>query len=126
MSESNKFNSLDDQIDDNDFIIRIRPHIDKEKRWSGEIDVSIINLSQNDLDNEDFNAMMYLSKLVAASIPAMDENDSIRVAMQDVLEDYESAGNIDEEEMMDFDVDISDEGDNVVRLTFNSKTQGSA
>lgn len=126
MSESKKFNSLDDQIDDNDFIIRIRPHIDKEKRWSGEIDVSIINLSQNDLDDEDFNAMMYLSKLVAASIPAMDENDSIRVAMQDVLEDYEAAGNIDEEEMMDFDVDISDEGDNVVRLTFNSKTQGSA
>lgn len=103
-------------IDKRDFIVKITPQIEGDK-WTGEIDVSLIHSKEIDLPNEDIEQLTYLANLVASSIPVMETDEFVRetlhnYVMQMVGEEYE-----DEQEPYT---------DNVVPLTFESKTRGNA
>ena len=66
------------RILENDFVIRVRPFIDDEGEWTGEIDLSILSQPDNTLTEDDYFQLMHFTKMVAASIPVMEDNESIR------------------------------------------------
>ena len=117
---------LKKQIQDEDFIIRIRPFADDDGKWNGEIDVSIIAFPDNPMDDDDYGQVMHFAKMMCATVPIMEESKEIR----DIAHDYVMEV-IDNE--MDISVELEEEAGvektydgNIVHLNFNSKTGGSA
>ena len=109
-----------------DFVIRIRPFADDEGQWNGEIDISIMAFPENPLEDEDYGNIMHFTKMVCASVPVMEQEENIRNIMHEyVLKVLDNEMEIDVELEEEMGVEKTYDG-NVVHLTFNSKTGGSA
>ena len=68
-------------FDPNDFLIRLNPMLDESGNWSGDISVGIVTTPENNLDEEDFYQMMYLTMMVTAALPLMEDSVEFRKAL---------------------------------------------
>ena len=113
------------QIDDEDFVIRVRPSIDGEE-WTGEIDISIISQGDNPLNDESYGQVMHFCKMMAFAVPCMEGGEAIRIFfffyVMEVVENDTIVFDEDEDEGLI----VTKEDGNVVHLNFGSKTKGSA
>ena len=121
-----KKEELIEKIEDEDFIIRVRPFADDNGEWSGEIDISIMAFPNNPMDDEDYWQVMHFAKMMCAAVPVMEEVEEMR----NIVHEYVTKV-IDNE--MDIDVELEEEmgvektyDGNVVHLHFNSRTKGNA
>jgi uncharacterized protein (DUF1499 family) len=113
-----------EDIYNNDFVIRVRPTVD-ESQWTGEIDIAIISSAGNDLDDEGYGQLMHFCKMMCATVPIMEQDETIRNLVHTyVMEVVDNDTDYVLEE--DDDVIITKEDGNVVHLSFGSKTKGSA
>ena len=113
-------------IDDEDFIIRIRPSIEEGGEWTGEIDISIISQPDNPLNDEGYGQVMHFCKMMCATVPIMETDEQLRDTVHSyVLEVVDNEMDIDVELEEEMGVEKTYDG-NVVHLTFNSKTGGNA
>ena len=113
-----------ENIEDEDFVIRIRPTVNNSE-WTGEIDIAIISSAGNHLDDEGYSQVMHFCKMMCATVPIMEQDETIRNLVHTyVMEvvDKDSEYVLEEDE----DVIITKEDGNVVHLSFGSKTKGSA
>ncbi len=101
----------------NDYLIRITPEI-KNDRWSGVIGVDIVTSKHNKLNSSDDGAIMYMCKLMSSVAPMLEENDEFA----SVVEEY--VKNLDKRNERGLTV-IGKDG-NVLKLGFNSDTEGNA
>ena len=114
------------EVSEEDFLIRVRPFANDDGRWSGEVDISIMAMPDNPMDDEDYYQVMHFAKMMCASVPVMEEVEELR----NIVHEYVTKV-IDTE--MDIDVELEEEAGvektydgNVVHLSFNTKTGGSA
>jgi hypothetical protein len=117
---------LSKEVNEEDFLIRVRPFANDEGRWSGEVDISIMAMPDNPMDDEDYYQVMHFAKMMCAAVPVMEEVEELR----NIVHEYVTKV-IDTE--MDIDVELEEEvgvektyDGNVVHLSFNTKTRGSA
>jgi len=117
---------LSKEVNEEDFLIRVRPFANDEGRWSGEVDISIMAMPDNPMDDEDYYQVMHFAKMMCASVPVMEEMEELR----NIVHEYVTKV-MDNE--MDIDVELEKEAGvektydgNVVHLSFNTKTGGSA
>jgi len=122
----NMMEKLAEEVNEEDFLIRVRPFANDEGRWSGEVDISIMAMPDNPMDDEDYYQVMHFAKMMCASVPVMEEVEELR----NIVHEYVTKV-IDTE--MDIDVELEEEAGvektydgNVVHLHFNTKTGGSA
>jgi len=122
----NMMEKLAEEVNEEDFLIRVRPFANDEGRWSGEVDISIMAMPDNPMDDEDYYQVMHFAKMMCASVPVMEEVEELR----NIVHEYVTKV-IDTE--MDIDVELEEEAGvektydgNVVHLSFNTKTGGSA
>ena len=93
--------------------------------WTGEIDISIISQANNPLNDEGYNQVMHFCKMMCATVPIMEQDETIRNLVHTyVMEivDKETTVVVEEED----ELVITKEDGNVVHLNFGSKTKGSA
>jgi hypothetical protein len=114
------------EVNEEDFLIRVRPFANDEGVWSGEVDISIMAMPDNPLDDEDYYKVMHFAKMMCASVPVMEESEDLR----DIVHEY--VINVLDNEM-EIDVELEEEAGvektydgNIVHLNFNTKTGGSA
>ena len=108
----------------NDFVIRLRPHMEQEE-WNGDVDISIMWDGTNHLSQDDFFRFMHLAKMICASVPMMEDNPALRNDISDFV--YESYSTLDNDKPApQSQPEILDRQGNVVYLSFNTKTEGSA
>ena len=114
------------EVNEEDFLIRVRPFANDEGRWSGEVDISIMAMPDNPMDDEDYYQVMHFAKMMCAAVPVMEEVEELR----NIVHEYVTKV-IDTE--IDIDVELEEEAGvertydgNVVHLHFNTKTGGSA
>ena len=114
------------EVNEEDFLIRVRPFANDEGAWSGEVDSSIMAMPDNPLDDEDYYKVMHFAKMMCASVPVMEESEDLR----DIVHEY--VVNVLDNEM-EIDVELEEEAGvektydgNIVHLSFNTKTGGSA
>ena len=114
------------EVNEEDFLIRVRPFANDEGRWSGEVDISIMAMPDNPMDDEDYYQVMHFAKMMCASVPVMEEVEELR----NIVHEYVTKV-LDTE--MDIDVELEEEmgvektyDGNVVHLHFNSRTKGNA
>jgi hypothetical protein len=114
--------TFDDNITGQDFLVRVRPMMSGDE-WSGQIDMSIITSIDNNLDDESYGQILHLCKMICATVPIM-ENDEVfgDFVHSWVLENIDGEQSEEEEKA----VDITHEDGNVVRLSFATRTKGSA
>tara|TARA_R100000426_G_scaffold19841_1_gene17137 strand:- start:310 stop:663 length:354 start_codon:yes stop_codon:yes gene_type:complete len=112
-----------DKVKKEDFIIRIRPYMDKEGSWNGDIDVAIITQPENNLEDEDYFQVMHFCKMIASSIPVMELNEDFRELVHDYV--VEKVDNNTEVEVEDKPKVLNEDG-NVVEIDFKTKTKGNA
>ena len=116
---------LSREVNQEDFLVRIRPFTKKDGTWTGEVDISVMALPYNTLNDEDYEQVMHFSKMVCASVPVMHEIDELRQTVDEYVRNV-----IDNED--EIDIELEEEyvektyDDNVVHLKFNTKTKGSA
>jgi len=113
-----------ESIEDADFVIRVRP-TEVEGEWTGEVDISIISQADNPLNDEGYGQLMHFCKMMCATIPIMEQDESLRNLVHTyVMEvvDREDEDMVQDEEGLIF---TQEEG-NVIHLSFGSKTKGSA
>jgi len=122
----NMMEKLAKEVNEEDFLIRVRPFSDDDGRWSGEVDISIMAMPDNPLDDEDYYNVMHFTKMMCASVPVMEEVEELR----NIVHEYVTKV-IDTE--MDIDVELEEKSGvektydgNVIHLNFNTKTGGSA
>ena len=111
-------------FEDEDFVIRVRPSLNGDD-WTGEIDISIISQANNPLNDEGNNQVMNFFKMMCATVPIMEQDETIRNLVHTyVMEivDKETTVVVEEED----ELVITKEDGNVVHLNFGSKTKGSA
>jgi len=114
------------EVNEEDFLIRVRPFANDEGAWSGEVDISIMAMPDNPLDDEDYYKVMHFAKMMCASVPVMEESEELR----DIVHEY--VVNVLDNEM-EIDVELEEEvgvektyDGNIVHINFNTKTGGSA
>lgn len=112
-----------DKIEPQDFIIRVRPYLDDDKCWNGEIDVAVVTQPENNLNDDDYFQMMHFCKMLASSIPVMELNEDFRelvhaYVVNVVDKEYEV-------ELEDKPKVVGEEG-NVVKIDFGTTTEGNA
>jgi len=117
---------IKENVNDEDFIIRIRPFADDDGKWTGEVDISVMAFPDNPVDDDDYEQLMHFCKMMCASVPLMQESKELRELAHEYVINY-----VDTE--MDIDVELEEEvgvektyDGNIVHLNFNTKTGGSA
>ena len=113
-----------ENINYDDFVVRVRPFRDNEGSWTGEIDLSVITFPDNDFDDEDYSQLIHFCTMMAATIPIMEDNESIRDLVHDFVMnrfDTEHAPVVEQENITEVEHD-----GNVIKINFNTQTKGSA
>tara|TARA_X000001382_G_scaffold72752_1_gene50750 strand:- start:244 stop:612 length:369 start_codon:yes stop_codon:yes gene_type:complete len=117
---------IKENINDEDFIIRIRPFADDDGKWTGEVDISVMAFPDNPVDEDDYDQIMHFCKMMCASVPIMQESKELRDLTHEYVINF-----VDTE--MEIDVELEEEvgvertyDGNIIHLNFNSKTGGSA
>ena len=114
------------EISVEDFLIRVRPFSDKEGKWSGEVDITIMSMPENPLYNNDYDQLMHFTKMMCASVPIMEQIEDLRTMVHEyVLNVVDNDVELDVELEKELGVEKTYDG-NIVHLNFNSKTKGSA
>ena len=115
-----------EHVEEEDFIIRVRPFADDDGKWSGEVDISMLAFNENQMDDEDYEELLHFCKMMCATVPVMSQTKEIR----DIVDEY--VNNVIDNEM-EISVELEEEAgvektydDNIIHLNFNTKTGGSA
>jgi len=106
-----------------DFHINIRPNLNKNGTWVGDVNVSILIAEDNPLNDDDYASLLHFTKMICASVPIMEMSPELRQLAHDYVMEEESTD-------FDFKPDkkgkVIDRTDNVVTISFGTKTEGSA
>ena len=78
--------TIKDKLNLEDFIIQVKPTISSDKRWTGEVDVSVISSSDNPLCDEDYYGVLEFCRVICASIPLMEKDENLRQKAIDFLQ----------------------------------------
>lgn len=108
-------------FDQNDYIIRLSPFLNKKGEWTGEIMVGTCTTDDNVLSDFDHAQLMKLSHMMCASLPVMEEDSAVRRLLEDEVE-----RTIDDALEKDFKeikpaIEVAGVSDNVISVLFNSK-----
>ena len=115
---------MDKYIDENDFLVRIRPYKDESGEWSGDIDLSIVTLPDNDWSDEDYSELVHFATMVASTVPIMENNTDVRELVHNYVMDtldteYEPV--VEDSKTTEVEYD-----GNIVKINFGTTTKGSA
>ena len=104
-----------DNINPEDFLIQVKPMLNPAKRWTGEVDVSVVSSKENPMNDEDYYGVLEFCRIICASIPMMEKDEDIRTRALDYLKLQDELDNIKNKPK------IIDKQDNVIVVSFDKK-----
>ena len=111
----------DKYLDDEDFVIQIKPHLDA-KGWTGDVSLNIMVGKDNPLSDDDFEAMLNLTRQICSTVPLMEHNKLFRDAVE-----AEANKHLPIEDVFDIPSKptskVEKEEDNVIHITFGRETK---
>jgi len=114
------------ELQEEDFLIRVRPFANDDGKWSGEVDISIMIQPENPLDEDDYVNLMHFTKMMCASVPVMEEMPELRnIVNEYVINVLDNELDISVELEDSYGVEKEYDG-NVVHINFSTKTRGNA
>jgi hypothetical protein len=110
-----------------DFIIRVRPTLNRKHKWTGSVDVAIAPDPENKMSDEDYYQILHLCKMMCAIIPLTEGDEDLREDINDFIEkvvDKDYHNMIKEKNKPK--ANIVGVKDNVIHITIDSDTEGNA
>ena len=107
-------------IEQEDFAIRLHPKLDDNKKWTGEVIVGIVVSDDNPMNDEDYGNMLQFTNMLCSCVGLMEDDKEFRDAVYEYYEEQQK-----EDESIK-PIVVKDANSNVIRLNFNTKTDGSA
>lgn len=98
----------------NDYIVRISPFLDQSGDWTGELMVGTITTDDNSMSDHDHYQLMKITQMVCASIPLMEEDETVRQLLSDVVAET----SIVEEPVVEESTPVVDVKENVINVKF--------
>ena len=118
---------MESPVENEDFLIRIRPTFSKGGEWTGDAQVSVVTSRDNELTDEVFHGMELFVMMLLASLPVMEHDEYVRDQIYKYVENNSEECWTDNDPMLDEEVVIVErDEDNIIRLTFTTKTKGEA
>ena len=110
-----------ESIQEEDFVINVRPVLLENNEWSGDVKLTIMVGENNPLDDEDYGNMLHFVKMICSTVPLMETSSDLRdVVNTYVLEEIYGEMEIDfEPEQKESKGKIVDITDNVHSNKFN-------
>tara|TARA_R100000951_G_scaffold28622_2_gene24543 strand:- start:84 stop:434 length:351 start_codon:yes stop_codon:yes gene_type:complete len=108
------------------FYVQLKPQVDDEDDWTGELEVNILYDKRSPLKSDGFLHLKHLTELVACTIAYMEENPDFYENLTEFLMSPENCEDDHSSHEETVTPEIESIEGNVVRLSFNSKTRGSA
>ena len=104
-----------DDINPEDFLIQVKPMLNPAKKWTGEVDVSVVSSKENPMNDEDYYGVLEFCRIICASIPMMEKDESLRTKAVDYLKQQDKI------EIQKEKPKIIDKHDNVIVVSFDKK-----
>lgn len=109
-------------IQEDDFIVRVRPFRDSTGEWTGDIDLSVITLPGNDMTDEDYSQLIHFCTMMASTVPIMEHNEELRNLVHDFVT---NTFDTEHEPVVQDKPEVEHDG-NIIKINFNTQTKGSA
>ena len=113
-------NSYNRAFNKEDFVIAIKPMMDLENKWTGQVAVDITSSEKNPLNSTDYNHLFYLCKMMCSIVPLMEEDEKLVSRLDAYVKEYDIAKPEDDKLV------VTDVNDNIIKLDWISKTKGRA
>jgi len=110
-----------------DFVIRVRPSLNRKHQWTGAVDIGIVTDPENKMNDDDYYQVLHLCKMMCAIVPLTEEDCDLRDDINDFIEkvvDKDYHDMIKEKNKPK--ANIVGVKDNVIHITINSDTEGNA
>ena len=104
--------TIKDKLNLEDFIIQVKPTMTEDRRWTGEVDVSVISSADYPLCDDDYYGVLEFCRVICASIPLMEKDEYLRQRAIKFLEKEDELYNKQNKSK------IVDKRDNVVVVSF--------
>ena len=104
--------TIKDKLNLEDFIIQVKPTMTEDRRWTGEVDVSVISSADNPLCDDDYYGVLEFCRVICASIPLMEKDENLRQKAIDFLQREDALYNKKHQPK------VVDKRDNVVVVSF--------
>jgi len=67
-----------EHIDNEDLLIQVRPRLNENFSWTGEVEINIISSDESCLDKDESDALLFFCQMICACVPIYDEHEEIR------------------------------------------------
>tara|TARA_R100001163_G_scaffold65205_2_gene61591 strand:+ start:3133 stop:3504 length:372 start_codon:yes stop_codon:yes gene_type:complete len=104
------------KTESSDFVVRVRPMLDRYNRWTGEIDMAIVTRKDNYLSDDDYDSVMHFTKMMCSTVPLMENDKELRSTVNNYVLDREN--NWSHKEKLKKDLQVNKINDNVIRVDF--------
>ena len=64
----NGFKDLHVRLDDQDIIVRMKPILDHQNNWTGDVHLQVLDSVHNPLSDRDFNDLMFFTRMCLVGI----------------------------------------------------------
>jgi len=111
----------EDHVDENDFLIRIRPIKTSDNQFNGEAHFSVLTSKDSELNEELTEDFEYIVKCMLSTIPLMEQDEGFRDFVIHYVDNY-----------FNYEFDnastptIESVDGNVITINFDTKTKGNA
>jgi len=109
---------------ENDFGVLMRPVIEEDGEWDGNVQISVFSNLMPDLDDDTHSQLMFLAYKMSAMVQFCNENPDFDDTLNDYTDDLVvELGLLPEDELKPKEKITSRVG-NVITLDFNTKCEG--
>ena len=70
--------TVGNKVLDEDFVICVRPQMDKDFNWTSEVNVFIMTSEKNPLNDDDYYGVLDFCRALCATIAIMEKDDDLR------------------------------------------------
>lgn len=110
-----------------DFIIRVRPTLNRKHEWTGSVDVAIAPDPDNKMNDDDYYQLLHLCKMMCAIIPLTENDGTLREDINDFIENVVDRDYHDMvKQKKKKQANIVGIDNNVIHITIDSDTEGNA
>ena len=108
-------------LKEEDFLISVRPSLDKNRAWTGQVEINILSSKENGLNNMDNEALFHLCSCMASIVPMMEVDKDLMYEIEEFIKELNTTDTKVKDQLT-----IKSKNGNVISLDFKTNTDGSA
>ena len=81
----NGFKDLHFKLDDQDIVVRMKPILDHQNNWTGDVHLQVLDSIANPLSDRDFNEIMLFARMCLVGIDLLRSDEDISKRVYEIV-----------------------------------------